>query len=146
LRDAPLAFGSTYEREVVRTEEHWRAWLGRADGARFVAYLDENPAGIAGVYLRHEERDVPGPVPELVSMWVHPDHRTAGVGRRLVEEVVRWVGERGFDEVRLMVAAGNDVAERFYQGLGFTRTGFTQPLPHNATRVEHEMTRPVPAN
>jgi ribosomal protein S18 acetylase RimI-like enzyme len=144
LKDAPLAFGSTYESEAHRTEDEWRDWLGRADGARLIAYVDDEPAGIAAVYLRQEERDDPGPVPELVSMWVHPGHRKSGVGRALVDEVVAWVAQHGFDEVRLMVAAENDAAERFYERIGFSRTDYSQPLPHDETRTEHEMTRPVP--
>jgi GNAT superfamily N-acetyltransferase len=143
LADAPLAFGSTYQREVGRTEAEWRAWLARPDGGRFVAYAGPNPVGIAAVYLRREERDADGPVPELVSMWVHPDHRTRGVGRWLVTAVAAWVADRGFSEVRLMVAAQNEGAERFYEHLGFERTGFTQPLPHDESRDEYEMSRPV---
>lgn len=143
LRDAPLAFGSTYESEAEQTEDEWRAWLGRADGAQLVAYVDDEPAGIAAVYLRQEERDDPGPVPELVSMWVHPDHRATGLGAALVDEGAAWVAQHGFDEVRLMVAAENEGAERFYQKIGFRRTGYTQPLPHDESRDEHEMSRPV---
>jgi len=143
LRDAPLAFGSTYEREASRTEEQWRERLGWVDGERFVAYVEGEPAGIAAVYLRKEERDDPGPVPELVSMWIHPDHRRRGVGRVLVEAVIGWVGGRGHDEVRLMVSADNPAAERFYDTIGFARNGYTQPFPHDAARSEHEMVRRV---
>jgi len=144
LQDTPLAFGSTYEREADRTEAQWRERLGRSDGARFLASTAGEPSGIAAVYLRREERDGPGPVPELVSMWVHPAHRGWGVGRVLVDAVEGWVAGRGFAEVRLMVTADNPTAERFYERLGFTRTGHTQPLPHDPSRLEHEMVRPVP--
>ena len=141
LQDAPLAFGSTYEREVDRTETEWRERLGQFDGARFVAYSGADPVGIAGVYLRREDRDAPGPVPELISMWVRPDFRGAGVGRVLVDAVAAWVSERGFAEVRLMVSADNPAAERFYERLGFTANGYRQPMPHDDSRDELEMTR-----
>jgi len=142
LQDTPTAFASSYEREAGRTEAEWRGWLGRTDGARFVASEAGAPSGIAAVYLRRDERDDPSPVPELVSMWVHPDRRGRGVGRVLVDAVAGWVAGRGFAEVRLMVAADNPLAERFYERLGFTRTGYTQPFPHDDARIEHEMTRP----
>ncbi len=58
LQDTPLAFGSTYEREADRTEAQWREWLGRSDGARFLASTAGEPSAIAAVYLRREERDV----------------------------------------------------------------------------------------
>ena len=140
LQDAPLAFGSTYEREVGRAEAEWRDRLGLPDGTRLIAYVGDEPAGIAGAYLRTEERD-DGPVAELVSMWVDPAHRTSGVGRVLVESVVDWVAGRGLPEVRLMVAAENQAAVRFYERLGFRRNGYTQPLPHDESRLEHEMVR-----
>lgn len=143
LRDAPLAFGSTYEREAGRTEAQWRERLASVDGARFVASIGDQPVGIAAVYLRGEHRDVAGPVPELVSMWVHPAHRTRGVGRVLVDAVTAWVDGRGYDELRLMVSADNPVAERFYERIGFNRNGYTQPFPHDESRSEHEMSRPV---
>lgn len=141
LQDTPTAFASSYEREADRTEEQWREWLGRSDGARFLASTAGEPSGIAAVYLRREERDAPDPVPELVSMWVRPEHRGMGVGRTLVDAVSGWVAERGHAEVRLMVAADNPAAERFYERLGFTRTGYTQPFPHDDARSEHEMSR-----
>lgn len=141
LVDAPLAFGSTYEREADRSESEWRGRLAWTHGVRFVAYADDEPVGIAGVYLRHEGRDVLGPVPELVSMWVDPAHRSAGVGRALVDAAASWVVHRGLEELRLMVSADNPDAERFYERIGFVRNGYTQPFPHDESRDEHEMAR-----
>lgn len=138
LRDAPLAFGSSYEREAGRTEEEWRGWLGRDDGARYLALVDDEAAGIAGVYLR---QDADGPVPELISMWVHPDRRGSGVGRVLVDAVADWVAGRGFGEVRLMVATENSAAAAFYERLGFAANGYQQPFPHDPSRTELEMAR-----
>ena len=45
LRDAPSAFGSTYEREVVRGETHWRDRISR--GGTFLAYLPDHSYGYA---------------------------------------------------------------------------------------------------
>ena len=39
LRDAPAAFGSTYERESGRGEARWRDWIAR--GGTFLAYIPE---------------------------------------------------------------------------------------------------------
>lgn len=142
LRDSPLAFGSSYQLEAGRTELQWRDRLSWGDGARFVAEVDGSVAGIAAVYLRTEERD-PESVPELVSMWVDPAYRGAGVGRVLVDAVIAWASERGCPEVRLMVAADNPIAERFYERLGFVRNGYVQPMPNDEARPEIEMTRPL---
>jgi hypothetical protein len=32
----------------------------------------------------------------------------------------------------------------FYERLGFTRTGRTDPYPHNSAVLEYEMSRPIP--
>ena len=140
LLDAPLAFGSSYDLEAGRTDEQWQEPRRWSNGARFVAEIDGARVGIAAVYLRTEERD-PDPVPELVSMWVDPDYRGTGVGRALVDAVAEWVIEHGFAELRLMVAADNPEAERFYERLGFARNGYVQPMPHHEDRPEIEMTR-----
>jgi hypothetical protein len=44
LSEAPEAFGSTYERELARTNSDWQRWLSR--GATFI--LDE-PQGARGM-------------------------------------------------------------------------------------------------
>ena len=52
LRDAPTAFGSTYELEVLRGEAHWRDRVAR--GGTFLAFVPEvsatEPAGLIGGY------------------------------------------------------------------------------------------------
>jgi GNAT superfamily N-acetyltransferase len=123
LRDTPAAFESRYEDEQHRPEAGWREWLERPTGISAVASLDGQAAGLVGGFIEEA-----GHV-ELVSMWVVPTVRGHGVGRALVEEVVRWAREQDVNEVRLWVTRGNDVAERLYSRHGFVRTGEVQPLP-----------------
>jgi ribosomal protein S18 acetylase RimI-like enzyme len=79
----------------------------------------------------------------LVSMWVAPTCRRCGVGRMLVEEVVGWAKGRGAERVCLMVTSCNEGAMRFYEGLGFVRTGRVEPYPNDVRWVEWEMVRGV---
>ena len=44
LTDSPVAFSSTYERELARTTEDWRRW--RAPGATFILEADGEPRGL----------------------------------------------------------------------------------------------------
>jgi ribosomal protein S18 acetylase RimI-like enzyme len=60
-------------------------------------------------------------------MWVDPAWRSHGVGRRLLDAVVVWAGERGL-RCHLDVTVGNDAARRLYEGYGFVATGGTEPL------------------
>jgi GNAT superfamily N-acetyltransferase len=99
LRDAPSAFGSTYEREVVRAETHWRDRISR--GGTFLAYLPDltapEPAGLIGGY-----QEDPVTV-ELVSMYVRPRARGRGVGEALVAAVIGWARHQNAAQVHLWV-------------------------------------------
>src|SRR5271154_6984328 len=89
LRDAPTAFGSTYEHEAAYSEAHWRDRISR--GGTFLAYIPEvsasEPAGLIGGY---QEDPV---IVELVSMYVRPRARGRSVGEALVETVIGWASK-----------------------------------------------------
>jgi ribosomal protein S18 acetylase RimI-like enzyme len=57
-----------------------------------------------------------------VDLWVEPEARRAGVGRRLVESLVAALGERGAPRVIIGVAERNRDAQRAFARLGFRRT------------------------
>ncbi len=59
----------------------------------------------------------------VVSMWVAPDVRREGVGRRLIDAVVEWAQSRKMREVKLMVTSVNHGAIAFYERMGFGMTG-----------------------
>jgi len=131
LRDAPQAFGSSYQQEVGLSREDWLARLAR--GANFLAYAAElgpAPAGLVGGFVPQ-----PG-MAELVSMWVHPQARGLGVGRALVTAVVRWAAAEGHRDVHLWVTETNEPARRLYERCGFTLTGERQPLPSHPDQAE----------
>lgn len=116
LRDAPYAFGSTYEREAAFDEADW---LGRiASGGSFLAYLPEvnasDPAGLAGGYP-----ESPATV-ELVAMYVRPSARGRGVGEALVAAVIDWARARDAASVHLWVTETNKHARLLYERCGLT--------------------------
>ena len=80
---------------------------------------------------------------ELVSMWVRPEARGAGVGAGLIEAVLGWAREAGFGEVRLWVVDGNERAERVYSRLGFERTGTVAPVREGEPLMEFEMSKAI---
>ena len=59
-------------------------------------------------------------------MWVAPELRGSGVGRRLVEAIVDWALARGAARVCLCVESGNAEARRLYERCGLGRT---EPAP-----------------
>ena len=139
LRDAPTAFGSTYELEVLRGEAHWRDRVAR--GGTFLAFVPEvsatEPAGLIGGY-----QEDPVTV-ELVSMYVRPRARGRGVGEALVAAVIDWAGNRNAECVRLWVTETNAPARALYERCGFAPTGERQPVPSTPGLDEVAMTRPL---
>jgi len=142
LQDSPEAFGSTYAREAAFSDSEWlqraKRWNGET-GIGFLAMDDSAPCGIAGVFLNEDDRSRA----LLVSMWTAPTHRRRAIGRRLVDQVLEWARRRNATTLLLMVTSSNDSAIRFYETLGFTRTGKTQPYPNDPALIEYEMSRPT---
>jgi ribosomal protein S18 acetylase RimI-like enzyme len=143
LQDAPGAFSSTYAKECQLTDSDWikrvERWNGES-GAGFLA-IDEGAAcGIAGSFL---DQNDPARA-HLVSMWTAPTHRQRGIGRLLVTEVLKWARDRNAQVLQLMVTSNTEPAIRFYERLGFTRTGRSEPYPNDPAVIEYEMSRPLP--
>lgn len=139
LLEAPSAFGSSYATEVDLPASHWasRASLG-ASGERSVTYfafVDQSVVGMVGGY----RPDPVGSSIELVSMWVSPSQRRAGIAAELVQAVLDWANETGATTVELWVTRGNDAAVRLYEAAGFRHTGEHQPLPSDPCKDELRM-------
>lgn len=138
LQDTPTAFGSTYAKESQLTDEDWtkRAlqWNSGTKSAGYLAMDDGAACGIAAGYFPDD-----GSGPYLVSMWVAASHRRRGAGRILLEAVIDWARSRGARQLVLDVTTTNDPAIKFYEGLGFERTGTVKPYPNDPTLKEYEM-------
>jgi GNAT superfamily N-acetyltransferase len=134
LQDAPLAFASTYEREVGLDAEQWRRRI--ADSAQFLAETEDGRVVATATGFRNP---VDPDTVHLVAMYVVAAARRQGVGERLVAAVVAQARADGARQVRLHVVETNPGAERLYARCGFVRTGATMPLPHRTDLVEHEM-------
>jgi ribosomal protein S18 acetylase RimI-like enzyme len=142
LRETPTAFGATYAKESQLTDTDWvnRAinWNGEK-GIMLLAMDGAEACGMAGCYLHQEDPTCA----QLVSMWTAPEHRRHGVGRLLVNEVLTWAQQRNARALFLTVTSSNEPAILFYEGLGFTRTGRTEPYPNDPALSEYEMSRPT---
>jgi ribosomal protein S18 acetylase RimI-like enzyme len=142
LQDTPSAFGSTFARESQLTDAEWIDRAIRWDGEKGIGFLamDEGVAcGIAGSFLDANDATRA----QLISMWTAPTHRQQGVGHLLVDEVAAWARLRGARTLQLMVTSVNEPAMRFYERLGFMRTGRTGPYPNDPAVVEYEMARAI---
>jgi GNAT superfamily N-acetyltransferase len=124
LRDAPAAFGSTYERETAFEETIWAARLAPGGNPAFVYQEDDGGADPVGLVVAIPDPEDPEAV-LLLSMWVAPEARGRGIGVELVGTVVRWAEHRGAHRVRLHVTAGNEAAAGLYTKHGFELSGST---------------------
>jgi ribosomal protein S18 acetylase RimI-like enzyme len=142
LQDAPYAFGATYAQESKLTDSEWIERANRWNGEKGIGFLaldGDFACGIAGSFLDPDDARRA----KLISMLTAPGHRRRGLGRLLVDEVAGWAARRGASVLRLMVTSNNESAISFYQRLGFTRTGRTEPYPNDPLVVEYEMSRPL---
>ena len=143
LQEAPYAFGSTYARESQFTDSEWLTRAERMNGEIGVGFLaldGQNPCGIVGSFLDQDD----AMRAHLISMWTAPEYRQSGIGHLLVKAVVDWAHRRNVSTLLLMVTSNNEPAARFYERLGFSKTGRTEPYPNDPAVIEYEMSRPVP--
>jgi ribosomal protein S18 acetylase RimI-like enzyme len=142
LQDAPSAFGSTYAKECQLTDADWVKRAGNMSGDRSVGFLAIDVVASCGIACSFLDQD-DATQAQLISMWTAPTHRQRGIGRLLVNEIMEWARERKARTLRLMVTCNNEPAIKFYERLGFTLTGRTEPYPNDPAVIEYEMSRPV---
>jgi glycosyltransferase involved in cell wall biosynthesis/ribosomal protein S18 acetylase RimI-like enzyme len=63
------------------------------------------------------------PDAELLSIAVAPAFRAGGTGRALADGVLAGLAGRGVDDIKVVVGAANQGANRFYAKVGFTEAG-----------------------
>ena len=132
LKEAPYAFGSTYERELNAPETAWRG--GLQSRTRFVAEIDGEVVGTVS--------GGPGKgraLAAVTAMWVDPRFRGQGLGDMLLTTVLDWTRSKKYREVFLWVTDGNANAERLYVRHGFARTGESEEV--RPGQLEFELSR-----
>jgi 5'-3' exonuclease/ribosomal protein S18 acetylase RimI-like enzyme len=132
LADAPCAFASTLDQETGYDERRWREWIGRT--VFFLAWHGGRPAGLVGGFGQEDGGW------HVISMWVSPPARGAGLAGRLIAAVARHARAEGAPALTLWVTDGNDRARAFYRRAGFRSTGRRQPVrPQTPELWEEEM-------
>jgi ribosomal protein S18 acetylase RimI-like enzyme len=118
LAENPNAFSSIMEDEEGRPLESFAARLA----ATYVvgAFSGAELAGVAGFYVqagpKHAHKGM------LWGMYVRPDYRSLGVGRKLAEAIIEHAREH-VELLQLLVVSDNLAARRLYESLGFVEYG-----------------------
>jgi ribosomal protein S18 acetylase RimI-like enzyme len=128
LAQDPAAFGSTLAdwSGAGDTEDRWRRRLASSPFSALLE-LDGAAVGMVGAFPE-------GDAVELVSLWVAPAARGAGVGETAIGAVVAFAGAR---DVVLSVRIANAPALRLYRRCGFLDDG---PSPDDPAEIR--MRRP----
>jgi ribosomal protein S18 acetylase RimI-like enzyme len=123
LKSDPSSFGSTYEREAAFADEEWADWAaGDASGEEMTTLLATRglePVGIVAAYRDEATRTLF----HVFSMWVAPEARRDGLGRRLLREIEDWIVSCGGTSVQLAVADTAVAATRLYESSGYQPDG-----------------------
>lgn len=142
LQDSPAAFSSTYAKESKLTDDEWlkRSVRWASDGSiGYIAFDKKNACGLVACYAEDEHPSRA----HVISMWVDPAYRRAGVGKMLIDALTPWATARGLHELKLMVVSLNQSAIEFYERIGFRKSGVTGPYPNDPAIMEYEMLLPL---
>jgi GNAT superfamily N-acetyltransferase len=136
LKTDPSSFGSTYEREAAFGNEIWEERVGRgarsADAATLLAFRDAEAVGVVSAFRDVEAANVF----DIVGMWVAPEARGKGIGRRLLEEIEGWIVSGGATEIRLAVTNEAAAARGLYASAGYEPDGRAEESRHTPGLLE----------
>ena len=115
LKDAPEAFGQTFEHTSTQPFEHFSQAVSGANPI-FAAGGVDRLVGTAGFYVmggpKQSHRG------QLWGMFVAPEYRNTGIGKALIEAVIGYARDL-VEQVHLTVVAENAGAYRLYRQMGF---------------------------
>ncbi len=115
---ARLSVQLDYPATLEEVARRFKLNEGRPDHQSYVALLDGRLVGWVQLWVEHavlvEERGV-----ELAAMVVDRNHRSAGVGKALVNAGKAWARGQGVGELRLSSNVLRNDAHRFYLREGF---------------------------
>jgi ribosomal protein S18 acetylase RimI-like enzyme len=119
LSNNPDSFGTMYDEEVIRTTDNFRERIP-VDNNNFIlgSYMDENLTGIVAFHqesrikLRHKAY--------IRSMYVQPEYRKKGIGKLLLNELIKRA--KAIQEIEILlldVITNNLPAKQLYLSFGF---------------------------
>lgn len=115
------------ETKIEESEVWTRDWIRkRLSDGELIGLLakaeDGKVVGSGCIWLREEHPRPTNPrmiAPYLMSMYTTPEYRRKGVARLIVQSVLNWCKERGYERVSLHAS---EAGKPLYASLGFTPT------------------------
>jgi ribosomal protein S18 acetylase RimI-like enzyme len=118
LQGNPEAFASSYEEEVEYPLERTAGRLDDDSSFTFGMFTDGVLVGVVSLVL--ETRPKIKHRANIFAMYVAPEYRKLGVGKKLMVAAIEKVKEiNGIKRLYLTVNASNEPAKKLYKSLGF---------------------------
>jgi L-amino acid N-acyltransferase YncA len=116
--------GSTVTFDLVpRSLAEQQTWLAERSGAHavIVAVEGDEVIGFASLSPYRDRPAYNSTVED--SVYVHPGHQGAGVGRALLEHLVKLATQHGFHTVIARVVGGHEASIALHRSVGFEEVG-----------------------
>jgi phosphinothricin acetyltransferase len=128
--------GSTATFDLVpRTPEEQLAWLGDHSGPYPVVVALDDDDNVLGFGSLSEYKNRPSYATTVEnSVYVGSLHRGQGVGRALLEELIRLATLHGFHSVIARIGGDNQASIALHQACGFTMVGVERQVGRKFNR------------
>src|SRR5437867_278671 len=127
LTDAPALAALMCELGYETTSAEMRArFKSISSDLRYSTFVAENQGRICGMIgtLTHASHEHNDPSGKIIALVVSKQKRRSGVGRALVAAAEKDFASRRVTRVTLTTRSEREGAHRFYETLGYAKTGF----------------------
>jgi ribosomal protein S18 acetylase RimI-like enzyme len=122
LKANPEAFSSSYEEEKEYPLENFENRLKFDHFFTFGAFVENKLTGVVTLIL--ETKSKTKHRANIVAMYVYPEYRKFGIGRKLMTEAIIKAKEiKEVKQIYLTVTSSNEPAKNLYNSLGFKTYG-----------------------
>lgn len=122
LKSDPTAFYNIYEEKIQDPDWQWQDKFSEIYPNYFFAMQSGNPIGIAGYYINPRTKTLH--VAEIVRVYVSPDYRRQGLGKKLLNAVISEIKNQSpITKINIHVVSSQASAIKLYTSLGFIEVG-----------------------
>jgi len=139
LLNSPESFGSSYEEELEFPLERFLQRISKPNSNTYGAFSEGQLIGICNLVF--QPRKKMNHRADIYSMYVEPDFRNKGIGKRLIQQAIKTAQQSDrIEQIYLTVVSSNKVAKSLYISFGFKSYGIDKrAMKHNGLFLDHEL-------
>jgi len=127
-------YGSSYEREKLRSDEAWKEDLSGQSSAFFGLFYGDVLIGSGGIFMQ----DSASKTGMLIGGYIREAYRGQGFSRLIYEARIEWAKQSGlFDRIVVGHREGNEASRRANQAFGFQLIGEIYHVFGNGEQAKH---------